>query len=66
MGYYIEQIENNYKADWNKATEELNNTVNAMYNTFKSILEENTFPSKVQEKWKTMTEKKNNARRAHP
>lgn len=57
MGYYIEQIENNYKADWDKATEELNNTVNAMYNTFKSILEENTFPSKAQEKWKTMTEK---------
>lgn len=57
MGYYIEQVENAYKKEWNDATETINGPVNTFYSTFKSIIEENEFPSKAEERWTGMNEK---------
>ena len=57
MGYYVEQVEGAYKSDWDKAKETINGPVNTFYNTFKSIIEENEFPSKAEERWTAMVEK---------
>ena len=58
MGYYIEQIENAYKDDWQNACKQgIDEVVTPMYNTFKTIIEENDFPSKAEERWTAMLEK---------
>ena len=51
MGYYIEQVESAYKADWEKAMQTIDTSVTPMYDTMKSIIEENDFPSKAEERW---------------
>ncbi len=57
MGYYIEQVEGAYKKSWDKAKETIDGPINTFYNTFKSIIEENEFSSKAEERWKGMNEK---------
>ena len=57
MGYYIEQIDNAYRADWEKAMQTIDSYITPMYDTFKAIIEENDFPSKAEERWVGMLDK---------
>lgn len=56
MGHYVDQVKNAYNTDWTAAKEALNNNVMSMYNTIKSIIEENDFPAKAEERWTPMME----------
>ena len=56
MGHYVDQVKNAYNTDWTAGKEALSNNVISMYNTIKSIIEENDFPSKAEEKWTPMME----------
>lgn len=56
MGHYVDQVKNAYNTDWTAAKEALNDNVMSMYNTIKSIIEENDFPAKAEERWTPMME----------
>ena len=57
MGYYIEQVENNFKTDFDKSKETIDNSINSIYSTFKTILDENDFPEKAEQRWSAMNDK---------
>ena len=57
MGYYVEQINSAYRTDWERANKTLLDSVMPMHDTIKSIIEENDFPSKAEERWVGMLDK---------
>ena len=51
---YIDQVVDNYGANFEKASGEIDTSVNDLYTVIDSILKENTFPEEQMTKWTTL------------
>lgn len=51
MGYYTNQIIENYNKPFSNARKTLDEDITSFYNTFKTILNDYDFPSKAEERW---------------